>query len=414
VVEGGVAPRILLTLLVLLAIPAPAGAATIAYVEDEPHFAFSAEPGETNDLLLDENDDGDLMVSDAGAPLTPGANCEAIDAHTARCSPWLVGGDVNLRVFLGDGDDQVHVGPIPAGRILTVRGTTVIDGGDGDDLLDARRAAATVLDGGPGRDELYSGVIGGSLDGGDGTEPDLLVGSKRQDIVTYAGRTTPVTVNLSDKGTDGAPGEHDVLRSVEGAVGGTQADHLTGDDRKNVLFGGPGRDVLRGLGGDDGFATGLTGLIPDPPTGSAAHDRVICGAGDDVVYGRRSTDETPRSCEGVIVRRALPDELGGSGSALLAAYPAGRRVSVFCSSEEDWEDPAVARMRCSGDMRLRDRHHRLLAVAHFRRGRGVLTSRLRFTRLGTRLAARPDGVLATVRYSGENMPTDGWRIHLRR
>jgi RTX calcium-binding nonapeptide repeat (4 copies) len=395
------------------AVPAPA--ATIAVATDHPAVGFVAEPGEVNDVLLEEDpSNGDLLVTDAGAPLTPGAGCEAIGAHAARCT-WTpgVGWPPAIRVTLGDGDDAFHVAPAEH-RLVSVRGSLAVDGNGGDDLIDTRHAAETYLDGGPGRDELRSGAIGGLLDGGPGTDPDVLIGGPREDMVTYAGRQQPVDVNLFDPGPDGAAGEQDIIRDVEGIIGASKTDRLTGDAGDNVFYGGRGRDVIRGFGGNDRVNAGPPLELPRRLTGTARGDKVTCGAGADLVSGRRTTDFTPRSCEHVVVRRAIPARLGGSAPVTLAAYPKGRKVVFPCLSKELAGDPGFADLHCRGHVTLRDRRHRLLAKAQFNRGHRKLKARLKFTARGRRATACRGDVRARVRFHGHNMPADGWTIRLGR
>jgi Ca2+-binding RTX toxin-like protein len=101
------------------------------------------------------------------------------------------------------------------------------------------------LQGGNGADTVYlaNGLLfDGSLDGGDGS-----------DTLHYSLFTVPVNVDL---GTGIVTGLTDLALDFENAVGGRANDNLIGDDLANILDGGPGDDILSGLGGDDTLITG--------------------------------------------------------------------------------------------------------------------------------------------------------------
>jgi Ca2+-binding RTX toxin-like protein len=69
------------------------------------------------------------------------------------------------------------------------------------------------------------------------------------------------------------------LNSIEVLIGGTGADHLTGDGNNNTLDGGDGADLLSGGAGDDSLY------------GGAGVDSLSGGAGNDTVDGGSSHDE---------------------------------------------------------------------------------------------------------------------------
>jgi Ca2+-binding RTX toxin-like protein len=133
---------------------------------------------------------------------------------------------------IGGHEDDVLVGS-SANNLLSGLG--------GDDLLG----------GGPGNDTLSGSVGVDVLNGGSGA--DVLDGGSSEDIADYSDRSTAVSVDLDgEQGDDGAPGEGDTVQaSVEDIWGGAGADKLTGSNEDNVLDGGPGSDLLVGLGGED-------------------------------------------------------------------------------------------------------------------------------------------------------------------
>jgi Ca2+-binding RTX toxin-like protein len=170
---------------------------------------------------------------------------------------------IGLVVEAGPGDDDVH-------------GETV-DGGPSDDRLVGRD-----LTGGPGNDTMIatrspSYAIFHEEPAGDGN--DILLGTSGRDIVTYAGRTAPVHVDLRGGARNGQPGEHDLLADVDEVEGGAGADTLIGNTRANILSGNGGRDVLVGGAGNDI-------LMSDSFVGGQrTADRLSGGPGDDALSG---------------------------------------------------------------------------------------------------------------------------------
>ena len=150
------------------------------------------------------------------------------------------------------------------------------------------------LTGGPGRDVLHGGAGGDELtgDGGAGAgrsvSSDVLDGGAGSDTASYAARTVPVRVDLSDAGPDGSKGERDRLRGIEDLTGGAAADVLIGNGAANVIDGGDGRNRLYGRGGADRLHGGrdpslLRGGAGDDGLQAGAGDRADGGPGDDVL-----------------------------------------------------------------------------------------------------------------------------------
>jgi hypothetical protein len=275
----------LLTVGLLVAALAPAGAhATTVSLESHliPHpktgqiltatLTVGAASGERNDLTIGWDGDPStpadaaVVVTDAGAPLHPGAGCApAADGAIACPLPswaWLT-----AQVDLGNGDDRMTVtGPM----------TVHADGGPGADRLDAAQAASAQLSGGDGADVLMGGYSSNTLTGGPG--PDAISGGAGFDTVSYADHTTGVAVRLGGSTDDGAPGEGDsIARDVERAIGGAGNDLIVGTNGSDQLVGGNGDDRLEGLGGNDFLWGGSDATTPDLP----GADAVLGGDGDD-------------------------------------------------------------------------------------------------------------------------------------
>ncbi len=251
-------------------------------------LTFQALPGETNDVTADPPAGGNVVLHDAGAPLTAGSGCTQVDAMSARCAN-IVG-----TVSLGDGSDRLTLATgIPliangdAGDDLVSAGTA--HGGDGNDVL-----AGSDLDGGAGSDSLVGTAGDDTLNGGAGD--DTIDGGPGADTVAYSGEgpALAVTVDLGDPAPDGAAGERDTLVAIENVTGsGADGDLLRGDEGPNVLRGGGGEDRLLGAGGDDeldGAGRLDGGAGDDTLTGSDEDDVLRGGDGDDHVAGLGGAD----------------------------------------------------------------------------------------------------------------------------
>jgi len=187
--------------------------------------------GAGNDRLQGSWGSDRLIAGDGNDTLTGGPGNDGLDAGPG--DDGANGGDGVDRLYGRAGNDSLDAGPgddLPvlgeAGddRLYGREGTDVLDGGDGADRLD----------GGPGPDRLYGRGGDDRLDGGVGA--DNLYGGPGSDVVSYETRTAQVVVNIWDPGQfesgdwtlDKGPGEgrprYDVIREVEGAVGGSGAD----------------------------------------------------------------------------------------------------------------------------------------------------------------------------------------------
>ena len=201
--------------------------------------------------------------------------------------------------------------------------TEIIQGDDGDNVLQGfggyldylygRGGDDQILGsgdsdrmrGGTGDDTLTGGGGADNLRGGEGN--DVLDGGAGTDEVDY--RFTDdfgndgigVTVDLRLQGTvqDVGDGEgFDLLTGFERLIGSFQSDELHGDDAANRVRGSYGDDVIYGHGGDDqlrgeeGNDTVFGGAGSDNLIGSAGNDSLNGGdGGDRVSYWGRSRSE---------------------------------------------------------------------------------------------------------------------------
>jgi Ca2+-binding RTX toxin-like protein len=169
------------------------------------------------------------------------------------------------------------------------RGNTLIGGSGNDKLYGASMYAIGItwapdnLYGNDGADLLYGGWAG--------SPGDYLDGSSGTDMVTYADRTSGVTINLADSNV----GE-DHIYGVENATGGSGDDTMIGNDGPNWFFAGGGVDTLSGNGGNDvlhggdGNDTVDGGAGHDVVAGDKDNDLLIGGTGDDYISGHEGLD----------------------------------------------------------------------------------------------------------------------------
>ncbi len=189
-------------------------------------------------------------------------------------------------------------------RLVAKRAGDVLCGLGGDDVLLGGNGNET-LDGGSG-DDILSGGLGA----------DTLIGGSGTDTVSYADRTTPVTVDLSSKAGIGSKNENDhIISGVEDVLGGTGNDRLTGNGSANQLSGAAGNDVLIGGAGAD-ILTGGAG--DDKLLGGAGDDTLLGGAGKDTIDGGKGSNRIDglTAVDTVVPGPGLNICVGGSASVL--------------------------------------------------------------------------------------------------
>lgn len=103
---------------------------------------------------------------------------------------------------------------------------------------------------------------------------DVFDGGPGYDILDYSTQDLSIRVALPDAlytvvHAGGLP--KDLVRGIEGVIGGTRSDYITGNAQDNVLLGGAGDDALYGMAGHD--------LI----IGGIGHDLIDGGEGYDAV-----------------------------------------------------------------------------------------------------------------------------------
>jgi Ca2+-binding RTX toxin-like protein len=183
----------------------------------------------------------------------------------------------------GSGDDTL-LGGADGDHLSGSSGDDSIVGGGGGDTLEGSWGDDDI-EGGTGDDLVIGGVGVDLMDGGEGV-----------DILSYAGSTQGVNVNLATKEASGGDAEGDVWTNFERLVGSAQADTLTGStggdtiqgaEGDDTVAGGAGNDDLRGGAGNDSLAGGEGA---DLVRGGADNDHLKGGAGNDSLRGEVGND----------------------------------------------------------------------------------------------------------------------------
>ena len=242
--------------------------------------------------------------------------------------------------FTGGAPGDIFVGGLGADMLTGGAGNDLLIGGDNNDTLD----------GGAGNDVLRGGIGNtDTMNGGAGTE-DLLDFSDGTSAVTFTLVQSSGSTAITN-GTGGL-GNNDTYMNMEGVIGTSLGDNLTGSAGNDILRGGGGNDTLNGAGGSDlldfsdgaaginftlvnngsgtVFNSGAAGLGTDTYSG---FEGVIGTAYDDTLTGSASADQL-RGGEGsdVIAGLAGDDRIVGGGGADTLTGGADNDTFVFNSA----------------------------------------------------------------------------------
>ena len=314
-----------------------ASASTLKVVDGTA--VFTGAPGEVNDVQMVPPFEAPatLKITDAGAPLTAGAGCTQIDAHSAYCAET---GHLPLNVATGDMNDNVHLADYYSRRISVVGGRendklyvssqngtpAHIDGGPGNDDITAnlQLGAEPVLRGGTGDDTLtILNAVGGLEYGDAGNDrlvyrgftqglhfPLVLDGGGGNDTYAFEWQFVPTamvagsgfdTLDESTADTRAMVMNFDMLicpGCADRVIGTPAPDRITGDFRAQTIQGGDGDDVLDGGGGIDTISGDAGNDTITARDGKP--DVVTCGTGTDTVAAD-SRDTVSPDCESVTV-----------------------------------------------------------------------------------------------------------------
>lgn len=286
------------TIIALLGLATPAGAATITgKVHDDGDgtslgtMHFRAGPGVANRVTVkpDESNDS-FLIRERAERLRASGACDQVSRHAAVCP--ITESDDAVEIVLGGRADRVEVQRACGGRYYCSVDVAA-RGGAGDDVL----TGGGKFYGGRGHDVLRGALRGKSWDrfhggpGGDlmighgpaGNEAladvfyddetdtqaarDVIRGGKdARALLDYSMRERDLSIDLHD--SELGP-EGDRVSGVKGLIGGAGDDELIGTGGTNRFGGGPGDDDLDGRGGGDVLG------------GGAGDDTVLGGNGDD-------------------------------------------------------------------------------------------------------------------------------------
>jgi Ca2+-binding RTX toxin-like protein len=315
---------------------------TVAQSADDAEGPFSTGPTEYSDVTQDEvgfinlngDDDADVF----------GGEDEELGALLPE------GG---LAVLGRAGNDTISgKGHNGTGGPVTSIGL-ILDGGDGDDSLQGGEDD-DVLSGGPGND-----TIDGDLDSiSDGSETfedfceafiDEESGQAEADqggdVVDYSGSAGPITLDLDPN--EGHPGSAtgdgtDTIQNVEGVIGSTGSDTLSGDDARNVIAGGPGDDTIAGDAGDDCLLGNDGNDTFDENEGtSVAQGGSGTDNGSDLMLGQQGLDDAiTYSARTTRVNVYLEPLLGGVDDLIFGCFDDALNRSALGTVSGIWYDGA--------------------------------------------------------------------------
>lgn len=237
----------------------------------------------------------------------------------------------------GDGNANRLEGGAGADTIDGGDGVDTLYGDDGEDALYGGSGRDTVY-GGTGNDQLYGGANADALygnagndtlfgGGDDGTGDDVLYGGADFDFVSYSGVAAGVTVSLATGVASGGDGNQDIFE-IEGVIGGSGADTITGSDEANYLDGAAGADSISGGVGNDTLYGGADadtllggvdndilfgGSGADSLDGGSGADTLAGGAGADTLTGGVGIDTADYSASGTAVNVNINDGLTETG-----------------------------------------------------------------------------------------------------
>ena len=177
-----------------------------------------------------------------------------------------------------------------------------------------RGGNSDTLSDGDGNDAVYGGLGNDTLIAGNGN--DTYDGGSGFDVLDLSAAKSSVTVDLSRSFAAGLG--TDKVVNIEGVIGSSFSDTLTGASTDSFLWGRDGNDQIAGGGGNDQLDGGNGN---DTLNGGSGHDVLSDGAGDDDVNGGGGNDT-------LIAGDGKDDYDGGSGFDVLDYSAATRAISV--------------------------------------------------------------------------------------
>nr|WP_276607580.1 Calx-beta domain-containing protein [Limisphaera ngatamarikiensis] len=250
-----------------------AGASAIVIYGGPGHDIITGSP-EADELYGD--DGNDIIRGGAGDDILRGGRGND-ELHGEDGNDWLRGDDGNDVLYGGVGDD-------------------VLEGGAGDDRLFGG-AGNDILLGGPGSDWIngHGGV-------------DLLIGDDDPDVPITINGLSITAANLSAlrAAVAAIPTAGLTVRNLPGAQSTARGnDTLIGGGNVDMIFGGPGNDIIYG---GNFMNKGETTVIEEDH-----NDFIDGGPGDDVIFGDDSMGRTGDRDTGISIQSAIFYDLNQNG-----------------------------------------------------------------------------------------------------
>jgi hypothetical protein len=256
-------------------------------------------------LILDVGvGDDQVVIADQGDRLQVSVN--------GTVSSYALDPDAEVVVRGGAGHDRIAAIGLAG---APPRGSWVLDGGSGGDLLSAG-AGRALLRGGVGADELRGGRGDDRLLGGEGD--DVVRGGGGDDRVIGSAGADQLDGDAGDDHVSAGAGEDLVYGGagddrLDGGIdrdhldGGSGVDHVHGADGADIVSGGEGADTVDGGAGDD---VAYAGPGHDLVTGGSGEDSLHLEPGD--VVGDATDDDTVgRHVVDTAVADAIVVDVGG-------------------------------------------------------------------------------------------------------
>lgn len=275
-----------------------AGSDTLSGEAGNDCYAFDEATSSESDLLSELTGNGTDTLTFASMTSDVTIDLSASDALGSMANRTIT-------VLTGQGDNFENVQGGAGADLITGNGANNLLAGNGNADQLTGMGGNDQLQGGGGDDGLTGGDGNDYLAGGDGNDTyifkatlinqtDTLVERQAEGTDTLDFQSaTAATVNLTSD-TLTASFAHQIVTSVAGTAaqleqvyGSSENDHITGNDKKNLISGGTGNDTLIGNGASDIL---LGGEGNDLIKGISGLNILVGGAGADLLIGGTGAD----------------------------------------------------------------------------------------------------------------------------
>ena len=249
----------------------------------------------TNTLMIGQNSNGDLTIIDGTAVAT----------ITDLVPELVINGN--------GGNDSIQIGDISGSRLSTV----IINGGDGDDVINASKAKLSqtnlLLNGDAGVDVILGSNFKEQINGGD--DNDHISANGGDDIINGGAGVDTISGGDGADVINGSDG-NDIISGDAGndrIDGGLDNDVVDGGDGDDSIDGGEGDDVLIGSQGSDSINGNLGS---DSLAGGAGDDSLDGGRGNDTINGNSGNDliDGNHGDDSILAGAGLDTVRGGDGN----------------------------------------------------------------------------------------------------